>query len=380
MKTDDEIRDVFAELRRIGVDLGRPPGLALGTGFRDGEFVPWLHALPDNLGHDAFVERLNDHVNAAQPNTAPRAPDGAEGRAHRLWPTVEQMHAGIDILVREWDPLGARLGALSTDDVIHHVANGLRVALSGQNQDVIERRISSMLASVEQEVFGLLPSPREQRRYLARRLIQVVIDNPGPAHDEDPFEVFGRAAEASMAIARAEGRLKETRTKMGSSVTVCFGPRGDALEALDPHASCTECGIPGTVAVVQREVEPLVSRYCPSCWGRVRGKYMEAFWNRPGKPEEQTTPEAMIAAFDAIRDTMLFQARERVRYTASALWEDRLPFIEASLAPNERLSLEDRERHLQQMARGLAALAPKMYGAMPPKIAEFIQQYAPPDA
>ena len=378
--TDDEIRDVFAELRRIGVDLGTPPGLALGTGFRDGEFLPWLRTLPDNLGHDAFVERLSAHVNAAQPNVPAGVPRGLGGRPHRQWPTVEQMHAGIDILVREWDPLGARLGELSTEDVTHPVAHALGVVLSGQEPDLIQRRISTILGSVEQEVFGLRPSPREQRRYLARRLIQVVIDNPGPAHEEDAFEEFGRAAEASMAIARAEGRLEETHTKMTSGVTVCFGPRGDELPALDPQALCSECGTTGTVAVVEREVEPVVSRYCPSCWGRVRERYVDRFWNRPAKPEEQTTPEALIAAFDAIRDTMLFQARERVRYTASALWEDRLPFIEASLAPNERLSPENRERHLRQMARGVASLAPKMYGPMPPEIADFVERYGSSDA
>ena len=49
---------MFAELRRVGVDLGRPPGLALSTGFRDGEFLAWLRELPDALGHDPFVERL----------------------------------------------------------------------------------------------------------------------------------------------------------------------------------------------------------------------------------------------------------------------------------------------------------------------------------
>ena len=54
--TDDEIRDIFVELRRVGVDLGRPPGLALGTSFREGELLAWLRRLPDDLGHDAFVE------------------------------------------------------------------------------------------------------------------------------------------------------------------------------------------------------------------------------------------------------------------------------------------------------------------------------------
>ena len=90
--TDDEIRDVFAELHRVGVDLAQPPGLALGTGFGDGEFLAWLRALPDALGHDAFVARLAAHVSAAQPNVA-GLPTRPHGRPRRLWPTVEQLHA-----------------------------------------------------------------------------------------------------------------------------------------------------------------------------------------------------------------------------------------------------------------------------------------------
>src|SRR5687767_646158 len=100
--TDEEIRDVFAELHRVGADLGRPPGLALGTGFRDGEFLTWLRSLPEELGHDAFVARLNEKVSALQPNAAVALPASIDGRPYRMWPTVEQMNAGIEILVREW--------------------------------------------------------------------------------------------------------------------------------------------------------------------------------------------------------------------------------------------------------------------------------------
>ena len=88
--TDDEIREVFAELQRVGVDLGRPPGLALGTGFRDVEFLAWLRALPDALGHDEFVARLSEQVSAAQPN-AVALPARPDGQPHRMWPTVEQL-------------------------------------------------------------------------------------------------------------------------------------------------------------------------------------------------------------------------------------------------------------------------------------------------
>src|SRR5690349_3346437 len=121
--TDDEIRDVFVELRRIGVDLGQPPGLAIGTGFREGELLPWLRALPSNLGHAAFAERLSEYVAAAAPNGYMGEPT----HEHRDYPTIEQLNAGIDVLIAEWDPLGARLGDLSRDDVSISAYNSLGV-------------------------------------------------------------------------------------------------------------------------------------------------------------------------------------------------------------------------------------------------------------
>src|SRR5688572_2992262 len=138
--TDEEIRDVFAELHRVGADLGRPPGLALGTGFRDGEFLTWLRSLPEELGHDVFVARLNEKVSALQPNAVGALPASIDGRPYRMWPTVEQMNAGIEILVREWDPLGARLGELSSEDVTHHAYNALGNVLRGGDPESIERQ------------------------------------------------------------------------------------------------------------------------------------------------------------------------------------------------------------------------------------------------
>lgn len=379
--TNDEIRDVFAELERVGVDLGQPPGLALGTGFREGEFRAWLRTLPDDLGHDAFVERLTQQVNAAQPNAGASLPRGsAAGQPHREFPTVEQVHGAVDVLLREWDPLGARLGEMSREDVVHHAFNALGRVLRGQDPDAIERSISAMLGNVEQEAFGVRPSPRANRRYLARRIIQVVVDHPGPPHEEDAWAEMQRATESSMAIARAEGRVRETRTATSSGVTVCFGPRGDEPPALDPNAACTECGVIGTVAVVGREVEPLYSRYCLACWSTVRDKYWGSFWRKHPKVEDEATPEGMIAALDAGREEMLFQARERTRFAASAMWEDHLPFTEAMVAPNDAISPEVRERELRRAARDLRARASHMYGDMPPAVEAFVRQFAGPDS
>lgn len=183
--TDDEIRDVFPELERIGVELSRPPGLALGTGFRDGEFLTWLRTLPNGLGHDAFVERLQAHLGSAQPTATAFVPDDPPVEPRRWWPTQEQLEAGIDVLIGEWDPLGARLGQLSRDDVGDFAYDTLVVAVSGDPSLDIEERIASLLGGAEEREFGVRASPLEQRLYLARRLIQVVVDHPAARHELD---------------------------------------------------------------------------------------------------------------------------------------------------------------------------------------------------
>jgi hypothetical protein len=375
--TDDEIREVFAEFHRIGVDLGKPPGLAIGTGFRDGELLAWLRSLPDGFGHDAFAARLASYVNDAQPNAADQLPRRADAAPHRFWPTVEQLNGAIDVLVAEWDPLGARLGTLPREAVMHHAQNVLGAIMHGGEPDRIERRVSAQLASIENEVFGVRPSPREQRRYLARRLIQVVVDQPGPAHDENPWDELFRAAEASKEIARAEGRLRET----GSSTTVCFGPRGDEPSALDATALCTECGAVGTVAFVGRENEPRYSRFCVACWSNVRDK----FWVFPKrhrlhvKPEDHSSPEELVAAFDQMAADIHFMATERVRAVGSAMWEDHAPLIDMALVRPDRKSDAEHARDLAQLAEQTLMRVPTMYGPMPPAIESFVRQYARPD-
>jgi hypothetical protein len=371
--TEDDIRAVFGELRRLGVDLGAPPGLALGTGFRNGQFLTWLRSLPDGLGHGEFVRAVDAQVTAAQPNAWALVPHRRDGGPHREWPTVEQLRAAIDVLCREWDPLGARLGDLTTEDVMPIATNALGYVLALNDPERVELAVADKLAEAELEVFGVRASPSEQRRYLARRLIQVVVDDPGAGHEEDAWEEMHRATQASMEIARAEGRVKETR----SGVTVCFGPRGDELPALDANATCTECDTVGTVAVVGREVEPFVLRFCPACWTGVREQYMGRFWHPHPKHEEATTPEELIARLERQRDEMLFHARARTRYTASAMWEDQLPFIEASMRPSEGQSPADRERYLQHLAEDVHARAPTMYGPMLPEIEAFVKEYLP---
>ena len=173
MLPDDEIREIFAEFRRVGVDLGQPPGLAVGTGFREGELLAWLRTLPDNLGHDAFVEGLNAFIVAATPNVS--LDDGEPVPSPRRYsPTVEQAHAACDILTREWDPLGARLGELTRDDVAIPAYNAVTAILRGGPTRNVEARIAANLRGTEREVFGVRASPLIQTRYLARRIMLAV--------------------------------------------------------------------------------------------------------------------------------------------------------------------------------------------------------------
>ena len=366
--TDDEIRTVFAELRRIGVDLGRPPGLALGTGFRDGEFAPWLRTLPDNLGHDVFVDTLNAYIAAAAPNAAmtDTPPNDLAASPRRFWPTAEQVGAVTAVLIREWDPLGARLGNLLPEDVGATAFNAANTIVRADASAAVESRISTMLASVERDVFGLRPSPKVQRRYLARRMIQEIAANPGPAHDFDPWERMREVADH----AAESGQVRRVVT--ATSMRVCFGPQGDEPSALDLQAVCDECGATGTVAFVTRYIDPPLSRFCVDCWRRVRHK----FWWPANRRIDADTPEGAIAAFDRMYE----RVRESPRVVGSAMWEDRLDFVRAALSPNEDQSPADRERHLRRLARELADAVPKMYGPMPPEIEAFVKQYSRHDA
>jgi hypothetical protein len=364
--TDEEIRDVFVELRRIDVDLEQPPGLAIGTGFRTGELAPWLRSLPDNLGHELFAEKLREYVSNAAPNDVPV--DGTR-HEHRLCPTLEQLHAGIEVLINEWDPIGARLGALARHDVSIHAYNALGGILRVRDHRLAERHIAEMFEQIETEVFGVRPSPIEQRRYLARRLIQVVVDHPGEEHEENPFipeREHSRTEHRPIGGVYAKVRARRH--------VVPIGPRGDELPPLDPNGTCTECGSVGTIAVVQRDAEPFTSRYCLTCWPSVRDQYSFSLATSNADGEQ---PEVMIKLFDAA----VRARREQVRYTASALWDDRLILFRQMMASsNGEESSEIRERNLRWMADMVVTMEPTMYGPMPADIREFVAKHKTPDA
>lgn len=360
--TDEEIRTIFEELRRIGADPGRPPGLALGTGFGPGELIPWLRALPDNVGHDAFAERLKTHVESAAPIATPppaedSRPNGTEPTFSFSHPTLEQLEAATDVLVREWDPLGARLGELPREVAAQTAFDALNGIVANRGSRRLEQRIAKHLATVEEREFGVRPSPPEQRRYLARRLIQVADEHPAPVRRIDYREM------ASKATGRA------------TTSAVALGPRGDEPPALDPNAACTECGAVGTVAFVTREIEPLVSRYCAPCWRRVRHKY----WGLRMPKVDKETPAGLIALLDYMDE----MAAERQLSVGSALWEDRIEFVKAALDSQPDESDPDgakRRAHFRHLAREIVNHAAEMQGPMPPEFEAFVREYGGPDA
>jgi hypothetical protein len=368
--TDDEIRDIFAELRRVGVDLGQPPGLALGTGFREGELLAWLRRLPDDLGHDAFVENLNALIVAATPNVVLLEDGEPEPSPRRYSPTIEQVHAACDILVREWDPLGARLGELTRDDVAIPAYNAVFAILHGGPTRSVEALVAGKLRDTEREVYGVRAAPLIQTRYLVRRIMQAVAENPGPPHEFDPFELSLRETrEADVGHPATPGG----RSRASGRQTVRLGPRGDEpTTALDPNAFCDQCGATGTVAWVMREIEPQLSRYCLTCWRQVRHRYH----GLPEFPQDEDSPERAIA----ICDHMYEYGLELWRSSDSALWEDKATFVRMGFAVQRNEAPDAHERRVRRFANELASLATRMYDPMPPDIEAFVQRYAAPDA
>ena len=367
--TDDEIRDIFAEFQRVGVDLGRPPGLALGTGFRDGELLAWLRGLPDGLGHDAFVENLNAFIAVATPNVVLLEDGEPVPSPRRYSPTIEQVHAACDILSREWDPLGARLGELTRDDVAIPAYNAVFAIIQGGPTRNVEALVAAKLRGTEREVYGVRAAPLIQTRYLVRRIMQAVAAHPGPPHEFDPFErLRNEALQADTAeTAASGGRAHQSRRR-----TVSIGPRRDEPVPLDPNASCSECGATGTVAYVTRDVDPRLSRYCADCWRKVRHRHS---WF-PETTHERDSPEAMIAAFEHIYE----HVRDPWVSAGSALWDDQLFLIRKVLEPDENVTPANREAHLKWLATELVNRAPRMHGPMPPDIEAFVQQYGGLDA
>ena len=384
--TDEEIRAIFDELRRVGADLGRPPGLALGTGFGPGEFLSWLRSLPDALGHETFAERLRDHVAAAAPlpnrppaNASPKPPREPDELLNRDWcPSVKQIELAAAILANEWDPLGARLGTLTPEDVdstAFEIVGGILTLGDDPRRESI---IAEELGHREEGTFNVRRSPIEQRRYLARRLCAVVDAHPAPPLGLSRAADAARAARLSNNTARAtaNGRSVERHglvpSATKSSRQVELGPTGFEPPApLDPTAACAECGKTGTVAFITRDTEPRLSQYCRDCWPEIRSWA----WEIPQFDRE--TAAGMIGIFNYVER----MHQEQLRSAGSAVWEDRFVLIEQLLAlsPSDTV-VEDRDATLRLWARGLVDHAGEMDGPMPPRIEAFVREYGALDA
>ena len=198
-------------------------------------------------------------------------------------------------------------------------------------------------------------------------MIETIIEHPGEPHDE---RAFAPKFESALAKHRHSVRVPGRRPRH----VVPIGPRGDELPPLDQNASCTECGAIGTVAVVQRDAEPLTSRYCVTCWQRVRERYWFSLAEFNADVER---PETVITLFDSADRSR----REQVRYAASAVWDDRLILFRQMISSsNDEESPEVRDRNLRWMADTFVGMESTMFGPMPADIREFVERHATPDA
>jgi hypothetical protein len=244
------------------------------------------------------------------------------------------------------------------------------IVLNGPTRDV-EMAIATQLQRIERDDFGLRPSSLIQTRYLARRLIQIVAEHPGPAHEFDPMERRQRAVEKAAQRESAITRRSGVRSSRVSRNIVYLGPRGDEPPPLDPDATCASCGRQGTVAYVTRETDPKLSQYCADCWRRIRHNYWRWSFDRL----DRRSPEAIIFNYERL----YHQALERPRGSGSALWEDQIGFIRTMMNDSDEPPA-DRELRLRRIAADLVSLAPTMDGPMPAEIQDFVREHTSADA
>ena len=118
---------VQRELRRIGVDLERFPGIVAERGVGPADFLRWLRTIPGGTGHAAFLQRL-----AADPAAGgPHAPGPDESEAPDVAayadPEVDEWIAFDRELRRVVPPVTSAGGGGFGFDLPHGRAHGLAV-------------------------------------------------------------------------------------------------------------------------------------------------------------------------------------------------------------------------------------------------------------
>ncbi len=148
--------------------------------------------------------------------------------------------------------------------------------------------------------------------------------------------------------------------------TVNLGPL--THEPLDEGAHCATCGRLGTVAVTVLHSQPeQVERFCEPCWPAARERFETKI--------ENDTIEWMRASMRA--GPFNRPAKPPGSSAGSRSWHDVNLFIDRYVFGPDGISAVGADE-LAQMARKIREDAPRMYGAMPRKIAAFLEQYGPP--
>ena len=330
---------ILTELQRIGVNLASVSELP-GTGLRASELRDWLSEIPDGAGTAELIRRLDHHAltNADRPlavrwTKEPPRP-AHRGRRERDWPTMVLLNAGTDLLMEEWDPFGIRLAGTDREAIAEFAFHLFHPFLSPRPTIDPISHAAGMIESAERDHLALKPSPESHRRYLARRLGELVEQYPVPKTEAPP-----------------------------SAVMVIMTGENKTAPARDPEGVCARCHAFGTVARVTTMTNPsTMKRFCGACWRAVRSDYVHC----STKPPE--TAAERIAFYD--------RASEPV-WTESRSWDDTidsLSGIQAAIARDPELA-KTQALDLAQIAREIAKLDDVMEGPMPPEVEQFIRTY-----
>ena len=333
---------VLVELRRIGVDLGSLNEPLVGTGLRASELCTWLRAIPDGAGAAELYRRLDEHArtNAYRPvevrwQREPPRP-AHRGRRERDWPTLTLLNAGTDLLTEEWDPFGVRLAGTDREQIAEFVFHFFGPLLSPSGHIDPLTHTTEMIASAERDHLALTVSPEPHRRYLARRLQQLVEQNPVP-----PAKLLPSAV---------------VHVITSGDVSAC-PPR-------DPEGVCARCHSFGTVARVTQMTQPSASqRFCNACWREVRSKYV---------PREHKPPQTASERIE-----FLDRSTQPPVFVTSRSWDDTVENLRAlnDILEHDPDAAQRDGLRLTEIADEVAKLDDVNDGPMPAEVEAFIRQY-----
>ena len=342
--TEERTAAILLELGRIGVDFSSLPAPLIGTGLRGSEMLEWLRAIPTGIGTIELFRRLDEHArtHAHRPievkwrREPPRAP--YRTARERWWPTQSLLDAGTDLLIEEWDPFGVRLAGTDREVIANFTFHFFGTLLSPSGHIDPITHLSEMIASAERDHLALTPSPEPHRRYLARRLEELVSRYPVP-----PRLVRDRASAV-----------------IGIGASTRAGP-----PPLDPEGVCVRCHAFRTVACVTISYEKPVSvRYCAACWLEVRHE----FTFQPNREEPPTAAEQIQRLDRMDRPPTSVDSRA---------WIDKIEVIDEFKTHLKQHDEDDEALAvLSKFAAHLVEADERMDGPMPPEVESFVRQHA----